>query len=183
MSAHEWNLSGLFQLLFHHLPEIFHIPVLNTPAVYENRRYASDLDLLPFFIVQVDFTQYRRILTVFVELRFVQPHFLSNISNFFVVKVSVVFKQFIMEFPEFALAPCSKGCCRRLYGEFMIAQGEILENNLYRFRVLLEQLLKFRVQPGTVRSLKIAENSDNHRCIPGAFERRIRRVDLHKKVQ
>jgi len=183
VSAHEWHLSGLFQLLFDHVPEIFHIPVLNTPAVHENRRYASYLDLLPFFIVQVDFPQYCRVLTVFVELRLVQPHFLSDVSNFFVVKVSIVFKQFIMEFPEFALALCSKGSCRCFFCEFMIAQGEILENDLYRFRILLEQLLKFRVQPGAVRSLKIAENSHNHRCIPGAFERRIRRVDLHKKVQ
>ena len=92
MSAHEWNLSGLFQLLFDHVLEIFHIPVLNTPAVHENSRYASDLDLLPFFIVQVDFPQYCRILTVFIELSFIQPHFLSDVSNFFVVKASVVFK-------------------------------------------------------------------------------------------
>jgi len=88
-----------------------------------------------------------------------------------------------MEFPEFALALRSKGCCRCLFGELVIAQGEILENDLYRFRILLEQLLKFRVYPGAIRSLEIAENSKNHRCIPGTFERRIRRVDLHKKIQ
>ena len=159
MSALEWHLSGLFQLLFDHVLEVFDIPVTNAPAVQKNRRYAFYLDLLPFFIVQVDLAQYFRIFTVFVELSFVQSHFLSEVKDFFVVKVPVVFKQFVMEFPEFALALRSKGCCRRLSGELVIAQGEILENNLYRFRVLLEQLLKFRDQPGTIRSLEIAENS------------------------
>ena len=157
--AYEWHLSGLFQLLFDHVLEISHIPVLYTPAVHENRRYAFYLDLLPFFIVQIDYSQNFRILTVFVELGFVQPHFLSDVKDFFAVKVPVVFKQFVMEFPEFALALRSKGCCRRLSGELVITQGKILENDLYRFRVLLEQLLKFRAQPGTIRSLEIAENS------------------------
>ena len=74
--------------------------------------------------------------------------------------------------PEFILpVGCQSrpGCVRR---ELVIGEREILVNQLYVLRVFLQHLLECRLDPGTVRSLVIAENGHGHRSVFRPLERK-----------
>lgn len=176
-------LLPLFKLLVDDIRKISEIPILDSPAVHEKCRNAFYIQCLSLFIFHIDFPQYGGIMPVLVELGLVQSQLLGDFNKFLVAKASVVFKQLVMVFPEFTLAISGKSCRCRLFGVLVTAQRKILVNHFYRFRVLLEQLLKLRREPGTVRSLKIAEYSENHRCILRALGWRICRVDFNKKIK
>ena len=88
-----------------------------------------------------------------------------------------------MKFPELSLPPGCKGSCSRLFSISVTAQGKVFKNNLYRFGVLLEQLLKCRRQPCAVRSLKITENSDDNRGPGKTFIGGIGKVNVRNKIE
>jgi hypothetical protein len=58
-----------------------------------------------------------------------------------------------------------------LAGILVASEGKIFMNHFDFIRVLLEHLLDYRYEPGTRRSLKVAEHGDHHRRFDGSLER------------
>ena len=65
-----------------------------------------------------------------------------ELVEFLIVQFVVVFKNFVMVFPELPLISSSQGCQGCLLGKFMIGQRKIFESQFNGVGVLPEHLLK-----------------------------------------
>jgi hypothetical protein len=64
----------------------------------------------------------------------------------------------------------------------MSSEGKVFKNNFYVSRIILEHLLEERNDPRAVRSLKIAEDSNDYRRICRSLKRRSGDVDFVDKI-
>src|SRR4030042_3617134 len=92
--------------------------------------------ILPYFL---DDLGLRHLL---LERLFIQFQLLRYFPHRLVVEPVVILEKQIVELPELPLAVGGQRRNRRLHGEFVILQREILEHTLYLFRILPEHLLE-----------------------------------------
>lgn len=90
----------------------------------------------------LDDLQQEGILSVFFKLIFIEFESIGNLLKFFLIELIMIFKKFIVKFPEFPLTTCGKCCQSGRYGEPVAANGKILKDDFNRFRIFLEHLLK-----------------------------------------
>jgi len=109
---------------------------------------------------------------VFFELLQIQTKFQGNLHNLDITQPVGIIDKPVVELPELPLSPGRKCCDCGLLGEWMFSEGKILEDELHLVGVFLEQLLEYRREPRTGRSLKASKYNYLHRCIGRALERR-----------
>jgi len=139
--------------------------LLKLLAIYEKRWRSSDSQAAPFFVILPYPCCLDGTLLVFGKFCLIQAELGPDFLNFLIIETIVIFKKFVVKFPEFVLAA---GCQSRpggLNGIFMIWNGEILENNSQICRVFFEQLLELRHKLCTIPSLKITEHHKRDRCV------------------
>ena len=88
-----------------------------------------------------------------------------------------------MKVPESPLGVCRQRSCCCIFCKFMTAQRIILENESDLLGIFLEQLLEYRREPGTVRSLKIGKNRHHHCCAGRSLYGRPINWDLMNEIQ
>jgi hypothetical protein len=145
--------------------------ILQPSPVDKDRRRAPHTQLAAKSGFRIDLGQNPRVIHASLELTGIQTELGSNFFYFAIVQNVVALKQQIMKRPEFALAVGGQGRLRCFGGKGMSADGEVLKYNLDFLGILLEHLLEYRYQPGTVGSLEIAEHNDTDRCIGPSFDR------------
>ena len=108
---------------------------------------------------------------------------MGNLLNFLIIEPVIVFKQQVVKLPEFSLTAGSKGCNRRLHGEFVVLKRKVFKGHFDILQIFFEHLLEYRHQPGTVRSLKIIEDGNHHGGIFGSLKRSAAGIDFLDKVK
>ncbi len=82
-----------------------------------------------------------------------------------------------MEFPKLALGMRRDGGLSSFESEFVLAQGKLFKSDFDFLGILLEHLLEYRYQPGTIRSLKVTEHDHGNRCTGHALKGCLQRID------
>ena len=95
----------------------------------------------------------------------------------------VIFEKLVVVIPEPSLPVGCQGRPGCAHCELMTAEREILVNQFYVLGVFLQHLLECRLEPGTVRSLVIAENCHNHRSVFRPLERKAGHIELMNQLQ
>lgn len=104
-------------------------------------------------------------LHIAAELLSVQIQTGADFIDGLVVQPVVAFEKLIVKFPELPLFSGGNRRLGRFKSKTMVSQGKILENDFYLLGILLDHLIEDRNEPGTVRSLEIAEYGDRDRCV------------------
>ncbi len=152
--------SPLFflQLVVDYLIKILQAPELNQFPVYEQGRCARDFGQASVIDVPINDILYGGIVHVPVEGIHIELEVPGDILYRFVVHAVSQFEQLVMKFQKFPLLICGECGGRGLSREGMHGEREVLENELYVFRIFLQQLLEERLKPRAVWSLVVAED-------------------------
>jgi len=156
-----WLFLLNLQLLVDNRLHVLRAAVIQLSTIYKNRWRSSDSQAEAFFVILPYPGCLDGALLVFNKFSLIQTELGPDFLNYLIIETIVIFKKFVVKFPEFALAA---GCQSRhgsLNGIFMASNGKILENNSQICRVFFEQLLELRHKLCTIPSLKITEH-DKH---------------------
>ncbi len=95
----------------------------------------------------------------------------------------VIFEKLVMVIPEPSLPVGCKSrlCCVQC--DLLIRAGVIFVNHLDVLGVFLQHLLEYRLEPGTVRSLVVLENSHSHHRIFRPPERKSGHIELMHELE
>jgi hypothetical protein len=114
--------------------------ILEMPAVDIDPRGGQNAESLRL----VEVTSYQfidcRVFELFIEAILVQFQHVCNLTDFCVIQGTLVFKQFVVEFPKFTLIVGSQGGCSRFHGK--IVRSDKFVNQFYLFGILLQHLLE-----------------------------------------
>ena len=147
--------------------------IVQALAVYKYRRRPSHARLPPVNNIPVDQFLDRRIPRIFVQLYHIKTNLFADFLHFGFIDAAVVFKNFIMTLPKFALSvgrQCN-GC--RPSCKFVAAERKMFDNEIDFTRVFIQHLLEKRLKPRAVRSLIIAKNGNSDRCIGRPLQRQV----------
>ncbi len=131
---------------------------MNKFSVHKYGGCAGDLGLTALIHVSINDILYGRIVQVAVEGIHIELEILGDILYCFIVQTVSQLKQLVMKFQKFSLLVRRKSGSGSLSSEGMHGEGKVLENELYLFRIFLQQLPEERLNPRTVWSLVVAEN-------------------------
>lgn len=155
----------LFQRFLDHGLETGQASIPQESAVDKDRGSSSYPHPVTLGHVPFDYCPELRGFLVLVELFHIQVESLRNLSDLLRIQTVIILKEQIVEFPELALFLRRKGRDSGRSGKLVVSQGEVLEDKLHSFGVLLEHLLEHRHKPGAVGSLEIVEGGDHHRGV------------------
>ena len=158
------GFCGLYLLVNKRL-HVLHVAVLHFPAVYENRRCSSNSQFETLVVILSYPGRLDGALPILIKLLLIQFELRDNFLYLLVIEAIVIFKKFVVKFPEFVLAAGGQSRHGCLNGKFMTSNREILENDFYIIGIFFEQLLELRHKLRAVPSLKVTEHRNNNRGI------------------
>ena len=174
------NLAGLslFQLRLDHLRNSGQVLFIHEFAVDQNSGDPLDPDLFGIHQIIPDDLCHIDGISVRAEFFHVQAYLPGNCLNLLFIKILVVFKRLVVKIPEFSLHVGGQGSLGGFQCKFVVFQGKVFDHQFDLVWIFLQQLLKYRIQPGTVRSLVVIENGNGDRGVFRALEGEAGNLDV-----
>ncbi len=156
------SLAQPSQLRFHGSRKTLQTAAALQPPIDKNRGSSPDSGFSGPLNVSFYLIRHLGSLALGVESVLVQLETDPDLFDPDVIELVIAGKKSIMKVPETTLGMCCQGGGGRFSGIFVTVQRKVLENKFDLLGIFLKQLLEYRREPGTVRSLKIGKNHHRH---------------------
>ncbi len=113
----------------------------------------------------------RWVLGFFIQSLQIKANLIGYLLHFCFIDTLVVFKNFRMALPKFALPVGCQRNCSRPACKLVVGQWKVFDNGVYFIRIFIQHLLEERLKPRTIRSLIIAKDGNGDRRIGRPLQR------------